>query len=302
MSFPLFKDVTKSLNELLKKGYPSAEKYSFRTEFDTTSSSGVQVTPYIQKTFENSIEGELKTKFGYKELQITTTENLKQDVSFEISPAKHSSRGFKWTLNFSSNLTEFFDKVKGKISGELKNDYSTSIITIEHPIKQSSSQKSDDSKLLFNSVFGSKEKGFSIGVDTEVSLSTHQPKTFNAIALIHRQDIDIGVFTKKKLGGSGSTVVGANYFQKVDSVKDGQLGGEVSYDLSDKSSNLLLGASFKPSDSATFKTRFDSKGLLGFLYTEKWCGPLTVAFGADWNILGAGNPPPFQHSFKLLFK
>jgi len=49
MSFPPYKDITKSLNELIKKGYPSAEKYSFRAESDITSPSGFQATPYIQK-------------------------------------------------------------------------------------------------------------------------------------------------------------------------------------------------------------------------------------------------------------
>jgi len=302
MSFPLFKDITKSLNDLLKKGFPSAEKYAFRVEFDNTSSSGTQVTPHLQRTGEN-LEGELKVKCGCSDFQITTTENLKQEVSIEIANAKHSARGFKWTLNLSSNLSEFIEKAKAKITGEFKNEVTTTSLTVEHPIKSSggSSQRSEDGKLIFNSVFGSKEKGVSAGVDSEFSLTSNSPKTLNTTVVFTKKDLDLALFSKKKFG-TNSLVVGANFFQKLDSSKwtDSQLGGEISYDIGEKSPSLALGASFKPADASTFKTRFDSKGLLGFLYTEKWNGPLSVSFGADWNVLGGANP--FQHSIKLLFK
>jgi hypothetical protein len=299
MSFPPFKDITKSLNDLLKKGFPTAEKYSIRVEFDNTSSSGTQVTPFLQRVGEN-LEGELKVKCGCNDYQITTTENLKQEVSFEIANAKHSAKGLKFTLNLSSNLSEFIEKAKGKITGEIKNEITTTSLTVEHPIKQSG--KSDEAKLIVNSVFGLKEKGFSAGVESEFSLSSHSPKTFNATLLFNKKDIDLALFTKKKFG-TNSLILGANFFQKLEGSKwtDAQLGGEISYDIGDKSSpSLALAAQFKPADSATFKARLDSKGLLGFLYTEKWSGPLSVSFGADWNVLGGANP--LQHSIKLLFK
>jgi len=302
MSFPAYKDITKSLNDLLKKGFPSAEKYSFRVEFDNTSSSGTQVTPFLQRVGDN-LEGELKVKCGCGDYQLTTTENLKQEVSFEVTNAKHSARGFKWTLNLSSNLSEFLEKAKGKITAELKNEYTTSSVTVEHPIKQGegASQRGDDAKLILNSVFGSKEKGVSAGVESEISLSTHSPKTLNTTVVFSKKDLDLALFGKKKFGGN-SLVVGANFFQKLENAKwtDAQLGGEISYDIGEKSPALALAAQFKPADSATFKTRFDSKGLLGFLYTEKWSGPLSVSFGADWNVLGGA--APFQQSVKLLFK
>jgi len=298
MSFPAFKDITKSLNDLLKKGFPSAEKYAFRVEFDNTSSSGTQVTPFLQRVGEN-LEGELKVKCGCSDYQITTTENLKQEVSVEVTKAKHSARGFKWTLNLSSNLSEFVEKAKGKLTGEIKNEYTTSSITVEHPIKQA--KPSDDAKLIINSVFGSKDKGVSAGVESEFSLATHSPKTLNTTVVFSKKDLDLALFGKKKFGGN-SLIVGANFFQKLESSKwtDAQLGGEISYDIGEKSPALALATQFKPADSATFKARFDSKGLLGFLYTEKWNGPLSVSFGADWNVLGGANP--FQQSVKLLFK
>jgi len=302
MSFPLFKDISKSANDLLKKGYPSAEKYAFRVEFDTTSSSGIQITPFLQETLEKSIEGELKTKFTCHDHQFTTTGNMREDVTFEISPSKHSSKGIKWTANVSSNMTDFMDKAKGKLTLELKKDFTTSSLSAEHSLKHSSGQKSDDSKVTFNSVFGSQEKGVSVGFDTELSLSTFSFKNVNAAIAYNKSDIDISLFSKMKIGGS--TSVGANYFQKLatDKWKDAQVAGELSFDLNDKSSAFALGASFKPAEPSSFKSRFDSKGLLGFVYTEKWSGPLSVTFGSDWNILGSNNASPFQYSIKLAFK
>jgi len=111
----------------------------------------------------------------------------------------------------------------------------------------------------------------------------------------------MAAFFKKKIG-SNNKVVGLNYFQKLPNSKwtATQVATEVSYDLGgEKNSTFALGLSFKPSDNSTVKTRYDSKGLLGFLYTEKWNGPLSVAFGADWNVTGGAG---IQHSIKLTFK
>jgi len=301
MSFPLYKDITKNANDLLRKGYVSAEKYAFRVDFDTTSVSGTQLTPYLQRNLDNNIEGELKVKCGCKDLTITSTENTKQDISLEIAPSKHSASGLKWILNASSNVTELVDKSKLKGTLELKNDYSNTSLTIEYPIRQSASQKPVEGKTTLNSVFGSKDKGFSLGFDSELSLATYSLNALNTTLAVNKPDIDFALFSKKKFGSSNNLVVGVNYFQKLTTSRwtDTQVASEVSYDLNDKSSAFALGLAFKPSDASTIKTRYDSKGLLGFLYTDKWNGPLTVAFGADWNVLGGAG---LQHSIKLTFK
>jgi len=299
MAFPLFKDISKNANDLLKKGYPSAEKYTFRVEFDSISESGVQFIPYLQETPEKTIEGELKTKANINGHQITTTGNLKEDVSFEISPSK-PSQGVKWTLNLSSNMSDVVDKAKGKASVEFKSDVTTTSLSFEHPFKHL--QKSDDSKLNFSTVLGSKEKGVSAGFDTEFSVSTVAVKNINAALSYNRSDIDLSVFMKRKIGGN--TVVGTNFFQALSTTskwRDAQVAGELAFDLNDHSPSFVLGAAFKPADSSSFKARFDSKGLLGFLYTDKWSGPLSVSFGSDWNVLGA-SASPLQYSIKLAFK
>jgi len=303
MSFPLYKDITKNANDLLRKGYVTAEKYAFKVEFDTTSQSGTQLTPYLQRTLENNVEGELKVKCSCKDLSITSTENTKQDISIEITPSKHTPSGFKWLANVSSNVPELVEKSKAKLQLELKNDYSNTSLAIEHPLGSigQSSQKPAEGKATFNSVFGSREKGFALGFDTELSLATYSLNTFNTTLAVNKPDIDFALFSKKKFGSANGLTVGVNYFQKLTTSRwtETQVASEISYDLNDKSSAFALGLAFKPSDASTIKTRYDSKGLLGFLYTDKWNGPLTVAFGADWNILaGAG----LQHSIKLTFK
>jgi hypothetical protein len=301
MAFPLFKDISKNANDLLKKGYPTAERYAFRVEFDSISESGVQFLPFLQETADKNLEGELKTKAIVNGHQITTTGNLKEDVSFEISPSKAMS-GLKWTLNLSSNMSDVVDKAKGKLSVDFKSDVTTSSLSFEHPFKHL--QKSDDSKINVNTVFGSKERGVSVGVDTDFSISTVSLKTINAALSYNRADLDISIFMKRKLGGN--TLVGTNFFQALtnnpnNKWKDTQVAGELTFDLNDHSPFFTLGAACKPADFSSFKARFDSKGLLGFVYTDKWSGPLSVSFGSDWNVLGA-SASPLQYSIKLAFK
>jgi len=299
MAFPLFKDISKNSNDLLRKGYVTSEKYAFRVESDVTT-DGVQITPHLQTTLDKNVEGELKCKFPFKDYVVTTTDNMKQDMSVEITPAK-ASRGFKWTLNFSSNVSDLHDKAKGKLTVEHKGDHDSSSLTFERPFKHGGA-KSDDSKLLVNSVLGFKEKGVSGGFDGEISLSSLSLKSLNLALALNKDALDVTLFSKNK-GAAKS--VGINFFQKVKSDRwaDAQVAGEVSYDLSEKSEGgaFALASSFKPTDSSSLKSRFESKGLLGFSYTDKWSGPLSVTFGSDWNVLG-GNATPFQYSIKFALK
>jgi len=302
MSFPLFKDVGKNVSDLLKKGFATTERYNFRIEYDTISSSGVQITPHLQETFDKTVEGELKTKFSVKDAQVTTIANTKEDVSIEISP-KTSYRGFKWIGFVASNLTDFFDKLKGKVTTEFRGDFTTTAVTFESSLRRSG--KSDDSpKVNFSSVVGSKEKGILLGIDTEVAVQNQQLKTLNTALAINRphDDVEITLFSKTKIGGT--TVVGGNYFQKYkgSNLRDVALSAEISYDLNAKSTSFLLGGSCQPDEFGTAKARFDSKGILGFAYTEKLRGILSVTFMADWNVLSAPNTTPLQYGFKLSFK
>jgi len=299
MSFPLFKDVGKNANDLLKKGYPSTEKYAFRVELDTTSSNGIQFQPYLQETLSKSMEGELKAKGSLKNFTFTGTGNLKEDLSLEITPS-NNPKSLKWTLNTSSNMSDFIDRLKGKASVEFRNDYSTTSFTLESLVSGKSAKSEDASKVLMSSVFGSLNKGFALGVDTEYSPTSNEFKSLNTAFSYTKSDIEVSLFSKTKIGGA--TTLSASYFQRyVHGTDTVQLAGELGCELNKKPS-LALGLSFNPSFDSTFKGRFDSKGLLGLSYTEKWKGPLSVTITSDWNVLGAEGNAPFQYGVKLAFK
>jgi len=292
----LFKDVGKSANDLLKKGFPSTEKYAFRVEFDTISSSGIQLQPYLQETLSRSVEGELKSKANYKNLTFTTTGNLKEDVSLEISPS--NAKGLKWILNANSNMSDFGDRLKGKGTLEYRNDFSTSALTLESSLVKSGKIE-DSSKLNLSSVFGSTSKGIAFGVDAEIS-PDFQFKTANAALSYTKNDFDFSLFCKTKVGAS--TTLSASYFQKYPYFGDDVfLAGELSCELN-KKPTIALGTQFKPSSDLTVKGRFDSKGLLGLSATEKWKGPLSVTFTSDFNVLGVEGNAPFQYGLKLALK
>jgi len=78
------------------------------------------------------------------------------------------------------------------------------------------------------------------------------------------------------------------------------VGAEIVYKMQGTTS-FLFGGSFAPSETSTFKGRIDSeKKVLGFAYSEKWSGPLTVDFSVDWKPTAAENP--FLFGLKLSFK
>jgi len=295
--WPLFKDVGKNANDLLKKGFPSQEKYAFRVEFDTTSNSGIQFQPYLQETLTKSVEGELKSKVNYKTLTFTTTGNLKEDVSLEISPTKPNM--FKWTVNVNSNMSDFVDRLKGKSTLEARSDYQTSALTAEWAFRQSGKTE-DAPKINVSSVFGSKSNGIALGLDAEISPSAQELKSFNTAFSYSKGDLDLALFSKTKIGGA--TTVSASYFQKYPYIGDDILfAAELACELN-KKPTIALGAQFKPTSDSTAKARFDSKGLLGISYTEKWKGPLSVTLASDWNVLGGEGNAPFQYGIKLFFK
>jgi len=308
MAFPLFKDVGKSNNDLLKKGFPANDKFLFRVELDSTSQSGIQFIPHIQETQAKTLEGELKSKFEYKNLNFTAIGNLKEDVSLEATPTK-ATNGFKWTLVANSNMSNFVDRLKGKCTLELRNDFTTSALSIEGTLKKDGGKSEDNPKILFSSVFGLKERGVFGGIDLEIAPTSQDIKTVNTALGLTKSDSEISLFSKTKVGTS--TTVGAIYFQKYPYLsRDILLGGELAYDLNSKkpTPTLTLGSQFKPDDDTTIKTRVDSKGQVGLAITEKWRGPLSVTLAADLNVLGVGvggggeNPSSFQYGLKFAFK
>jgi len=299
MAWPLFKDIGKSSNDLLKKGFPVNDKFAFRAELDSTSQSGIQFLPYLQETQTKTVEGELKTKFEYRSFAFTAIGNLKEDVSLEVSPTK-ATNGFKWTATANSNMSDFVERLKGKLGVELRNDITSTALSVESAVKRGG--KSEDApKFLLSSVVGLKESGIAVGIDVEVAPSTQEFKSLNGALALSKADLDLTFFSKTKVGGS--TTVGTNYFQKYPfRGRDILLAGELEFELSSKKPTLTLGAQFKPDDDTTVKTRASSKGLVGVSITEKWRGPLSVTLATDLNVLGGEGNPPFQYGVKLAFK
>jgi len=292
MAFPLFKDLTKSVNDLLKKGYPSADKYAFRVESDTTSESGIQFTPSIQKT-ASGVEGEMKAKFTARDATVTTVANLKEEVSLEVSPTK-AIRGFKWAALIGSTASTFLEKLRGKLTIEHRTDYSTTAVSFDYA--PTAGKGGDPVKANLSSVVGSKDAGFAGGFDVELS-QTGEMKAISLAVLYSRVDMDVSLFSKN---GTLGTTVGANFFQKSPLFgRDTTVGGEITYDLGRRNTLLTLGAQFKPAETSTVKTRIDTKGLMGVSLSEKLRDNLTMTWTADWNVFGEG---VFQYGVKLAFK
>jgi len=288
MAFPLFKDIAKNANDLLKKGYPTVEKYSSRIEWDTISSSGMQFQPFLQRTAAGA-EGELKAKFTVREALVTASGNLKEDITLEAT--RPFTPALKWTLLVASNTSAFIDRLRGKGTLEYRNDFTSTSASLDYT--PSSGKGVEPLKVLVSSVIGKKDLGLAGGVDLELGTSG-ELKALNLAALFTRSDGETSLFAKR---GALGTTVGANYFQKLSG--DVAAGGEIGYDLARRNTTLILGAQFKPAETSTIKGRVDSKGLVGVSISDKLNSSMTLTWIADWNIFGDA---PFQYGVKFAFK
>jgi len=94
-------------------------------------------------------------------------------------------------------------------------------------------------------------------------------------------------YWKRKFGSKGSTKVGFNYSAKLpdsEGFKNTFIAAELACELGDKPV-LSLGATWKPDDLSNLKTRINTKGNLGFAFTQRMKGPFTFTVSSDVNAL-----------------
>jgi len=101
-----------------------------------------------------------------------------------------------------------------------------------------------------------------------------------------------------------TTKVGGTYHQKLASTFNysAAVAAEISYDLDHSSKPVLaLGGSLKPDASSNLKARLNSKGSLGFGYSQKMSAPVTVHVLGELNLSELHAPNALRYGFKLAF-
>jgi len=297
MSFPAsFKDQGKNANDLLNKGFPSTDKYSWKVDLETTSANGVKITPFIQQ-LPSGPEGELKATFKASNINFTVAGNLKEDFTLEANRAV-AVRGFKPALTVSTSTRSFLgDKLKLKPAIEYRHDLAlinTSVeLLLNLPSDSSESVKKPPyPKALFSAIFGYKEGGIQGGVEVEAATTTKDIKNLNGVLSYASSGAELSLFSKTAIGGN--TILGANFFTPFAQARlgrDARIAGELTYDNGKKFPLISLGVLLRPDEVSTFKSRINSNGLLGVSFSQQWAGPLSITLSGEINVRDPHSTP-----------
>jgi len=309
MSFPPFyKDIAKNANDLLNKGYPIGDNFSWKVDLDTTSSNGVQFTPFIQKSLKDGdLSGELKSKFSCCDYSFTTSGNLRNDLSVEISGVKFN-RGLRHAITLSTTSNQLLEKLKVKPTVEFRSEYVNFTGSFEQPLTWATRyvvgddplKPKEPSKLLLSAITGHHSCGFAAGGEIDIAPQSREVKGFNTITSYTTSDLEVAGFSKTKIGAN--TVIGANFYHKLNRWLE-SVSSEVQYDLSAKSSPVLaFGGLLRPDVLTSIKSRINTKGLFGFSLTQKWGGPFTFTVAGELNLLQLKTNDAAQFSIKISIK
>jgi len=246
-------------------------------------------------------DGELKAKFKAQDFNFTLSGNQKEDLSFEVSPAKAIS-GLKPTLTLSSNTKNLLEKFQLKASTEVRREWLFGLASLDFPQKSAGGTEKEASEvapnLVISTVVGSKPQGLSAGLDLQFDTSSKELKNLHSVLSYSASDLEVSVFCKSKIGKQ--TNIGANYYQRLMTRwKDAAVAGQVSYPLGGSTPSFALGGFFKPDSSSSIKSRITEKGLAGISYTQQWGGPFSVSFSSEVNLLELQEAAQFGVKFSI---
>lgn len=284
MSHPgFYKDLGKSANDLLNKGFPVNDKWAWKVELNAPSSC-VSFVPSITKE-ESNIAGQLQGKFKLPKVDATVTADLKGDIKTELVAPRLLLDDLKGTANITVNPQ------KGELS-ELKPSVEFSHKFFTTTLSFTTGKSTAAAGTL---VVGSAEKGVAVGVEAEVQPETSSLTTLNVTAAYTKSKLNFTTFYRSKQVPKHTSVCGLSFFTK----KDDKTSIAVEFLFNaEKGPSVSLGTSSVLNDTATLKSRLNSSGLLGFALTQKLNGPVSLGLGADIN-LTQNNGPAIRTGVKL---
>eukprot|EP01115_Flamella_aegyptia_P012466 TRINITY_DN6221_c0_g1_i1.p1 TRINITY_DN6221_c0_g1~~TRINITY_DN6221_c0_g1_i1.p1 ORF type:complete len:299 (-),score=162.15 TRINITY_DN6221_c0_g1_i1:62-958(-) len=279
MSNPvLFKDLGKRVNDLLTKEYPTSEK---KVEWKGTSVNNVTVdTNFVQKA-NGSVVGTITPSYKYKPygLNLLAEVNTGRDVKLEATVENQLADGLKLIATAES---------KGNDS------YATFSTEYKHPSATFTSYvdfgKNAGTTVKATSVFGA--QGFFLGVSGEYFLENPEAskkddkknalKNFQTTVAYATKEFDASVFGRL-IADKDKNELGATYFHNVNS--DLSIGTEVVFDTANANvkPKLTLGSQYKLNDDTVVKGKFDTEGVLGFSYAQKFSKNSKLTIGANVN-------------------
>jgi len=290
MSGPgLFKDLGKRVSDLLTKEFPTDEK---KVEWKGVTNNNVTIETNLLQKGDGSIVGTITPSYKYKEygLNLLSEINTKKDVKLEASVENKLADGLKLTLTGESRGDTTFTTA----AAEYRHEYATLNGSVDYG-------KPKGSLLKANTVFG--QKGFALGLSAEYFLGTtdqSELKTFNTTISYTSKDFDATVFGRL-ISDKDKNELGGTYYHNINS--NLSVGTEVVFDTAnaDSKPKLTFGALYRLNEDTTLKSRFDTNGILGVSFGQRFNKNSRVIIGAniDTNNLSGKSSSSFGYTVSL---
>jgi voltage-dependent anion channel protein 2 len=287
-SQPLFKDLGKSANDLLKKEFPYNEK---KIEWKGTTVNDIVVETNFQQKGDGTVIGSIIPSYKYRLYGLTFLAelNTKKDVRLETTVENQGIEGLKLTLTGEAKQNETF----GTFNAEFKSPMATANASFDFG-------KMLGSTLKASTVFGIPRFCFGLHGEYFFGKSDSTLRMFNVTLGHITKDFEATVFgrvdavkTKNEIGGTFCHSI--NYSTKVAT--------EIVFDTShsDSRPNLIFGGQHKLHEDTIFKGKFDSNGIVGLSLIQKFNNSSKLVVGADidTNNLSGKNSTSFGFSIFL---
>jgi len=285
-----YKDLNKRQSDLLTKDFPS-ERRENKVDWKGETSSDVSFETSLLQKSDGSVLGTFSPKYNVREWNTTLSAELKTNRDFKAECAinNHFTPGLKTTLTGESRGEDLV----GTVGVEYRREYASVTASINYGAAAGST-------LRTTTVVGN--QGFQLGAEFDYSLEgtgNDSAIKFNTTASYSTPEFDVGFFGKI-LNGKDSNILGANYFQRVNTQLS--VGAEVAFDTQnpDNKPKLTAAAQYIVDPTAVVKTKFDTTGKLGLSYAQRFnSSRLTVSGTVDTNNISGKNASSVNFNLSL---
>jgi len=288
---PIFyKDLNKRNSDLLTKDFPS-EKRENKVDWKGETSSQVSFeTSLIQKS-DGSILGTLMPKYKVKDWSTTLSVELKTNKDFKAEAAIEDqlTPGLKTTLSGESKGDDLF----GTVGFEYKHDVAAVTGSVDYG-------QSAGSNLKFSAVLGN--NGFLVGSSVDYFVGSSNDSILRELGATCGYSVDEfdTSFFGKILPERDSTILGLNYFQKIN--PDVNFGAELTFDTQNPETKpkLTVSSQYRPDPDATGKIKFDTLGKLSLSWQQIFkSSRFTTSATIDTSNLSGKNAASFGINLSL---
>jgi hypothetical protein len=290
----LFKDLGKQANDLLNKGFYEHEKYSFKVDGTLVSPNGVKATPSVQISSDQSYSGSLKLIFptanGYT---ATYTQDLKNALKLELTLDSYLRGVFKPTLELSTNSRTLTNALKIKQTVDLATTWGASSVGVTYALATRVPQ------LNFSHVFA---RNFNLGIGAfgvETDITRGKDIPVNVVASLISPSLTATIFGYFFVNKPKAARYAVSFYGPLASNPTTSVGAELQYDNDGKATQIAVGTSHKIDLSSTLKTRFNSRGVFGVVYSKRLQDSFTLSVLADVNVREIDNPNSAKFGFKV---